>query len=100
MDVQSDRAREKTISDTEFIEQFRPETDENGDYYRHRHPEDDWDAIVEARESNRLWTVVSVDSDEDDTAVICSGYHYVDRLYYIICAVPFDPEIIYAIYDN
>jgi hypothetical protein len=42
-------------------------------------------SILES-EPNRIWTVL--DTDEDLT--IASGYHYVNRMGYVICEVPFN----------
>lgn len=75
------------MTEDEFIAQFKPEENEHGGYYRQRNWYDPTDqpAIQLARDENRLWSVVEGDEGE---FCISSGFHYVNLLYYIICAVP------------
>jgi hypothetical protein len=77
------------IDENEWIDRFKPETLPDGSYYRQRDPYDPEDkaAIDVAARENRLWT--AVDGDDGQWCLI-SGYHYVNRLYYVICEVPYD----------
>ena len=87
------------LSEDEFVDQFQPETDENGDYYRQRDWTDAKDAaeILKANADNRLWTAVE---DDDGNWCLVSGYHFVNRLYYVICAVPYMPDDSYCVPDD
>jgi hypothetical protein len=76
----------KRMSETEFIDKYKPEED-GGCVYRMR----DWSfskdlkAIKKAKKERRLWTMVD---DGDGNLALCQGFHYVNRQYYVICAVP------------
>jgi acyl carrier protein len=75
------------LTEDQFIARYRPEQTPDGGYYRQR----DWTVpddvlmIDIANIEGRLWTAVDDDNGE---FAICSGKHYVNRLYYIITARP------------
>lgn len=76
-----------TITEAQFIEQFRPECNPDGSYYLQR----DWtvrhdlEMINTAREANRLWTFVN---DGAGNGGIVQGFSVVNREFYIIASVP------------
>lgn len=76
----------RTITEDEFIAQFQPEECEEGGYYRQRdwtNP-DDLPLIEQAANEGRCWTAL----DTDGGWGLSSGKAFVNRLYYVICAVP------------
>lgn len=77
------------IDEDEWIERFRPETLPDGSYYRQRHSCDPADkaAIDKANGEGRLWTATEGD---DSQWCLTFGFHYVNRLYHVICEVPYD----------
>lgn len=52
---------------------------------------------VRLQKTGHIWTYV--DSDDDETFVITSGYHFVNRIGYLITEVSHDDEIIDAVDD-
>jgi len=75
------------LSDDEFINRYKPERDKHGNYYRQRDwtcPEDQAE-IEKATAENRIWTA---GDDDNGNFCISSGWHYVNRLYYIITERP------------
>jgi hypothetical protein len=78
--------RERRLSEEEWIEAFQPEEDAHGGLYVQRDwtEADDLKVIEQARVERRLWTAVEGDGGNIG---ILQGYHRVNRLYYIICAV-------------
>ena len=86
------------IAEDEFVRRFQPEAWPNGDLYRQRdwtEPED-WAAVVAAHAERRVWT--QVDGDNGEWCLI-PGIHYVNRNYYVICAVSCDDESLFVV-DN
>jgi hypothetical protein len=78
-----------TLTDDQFIARYKPETTEHGDYYRQRDwtvPEDQVE-IEKATAEHRIWTA---GDDDDGNFCISSGWHYVNRLYYIITEIPLE----------
>jgi hypothetical protein len=80
-----------TLTEDEWDEKFQPETDEEGCLYVQR----DWTnaadlpLIDQALAERRLWTMVE---DDDGNMCIAQGYRRVNRLYYIICTVPYGED--------
>jgi hypothetical protein len=76
----------RTITEDEFIEQFKPEQCEDGSYYRQRDWTDPDDLIVieQAAKEGRCWTALNTDGGWG----LSSGMHWVNRVFYIICAMP------------
>ena len=76
----------RTLTEDAFVEQYKPEQLEDGSYYRQRDWTDPVDVIEieRAATENRCWTAL----DCDGQFVFSSGKHFVNRLYYVICAVP------------
>ena len=78
-----------TLTDDQFITRYKPEENEQGGYYRQR----DWtvledqEEIEKAAAENRIWTAVD---DDDGNFCIVSGWHFVNRLYYIITELPLE----------
>lgn len=48
-------------------------------------------AFVNQQPDNCIWTGVD---DDDGKLIICSGYHYVNRVGYIVCTVPYTGELV------
>lgn len=85
------------LTDGQFIEQFKPEQNDEGEYYRQREwtvPED-WAAVVEANKERRVWTMM----DCDGLMILGEGLHYVNRLYYVITEVPYPEDTQVEVYD-
>lgn len=92
-----------TITEDEFLNTFRPETDAQGSTYVQR----EWFTFEEKRlleemhGKNRLWTMVE---DDNGNPCLVQGYHYVNRLYYVICEVPYPGDVEYNVemvsFDN
>lgn len=81
-----------TLTEDEWEERFRPITTPGNGWRQY-----DWTApadkalIDEACDTNTLWTMC----DCDGQLVVCQGFHLVNRLYYMIAAVPYvDNEVI------
>lgn len=78
-----------TLTDDQFIARYKPEEDEQGEYYRQR----DWtvledqEEIEKASAENRIWTAMD---DDNGNFCISSGWHLVNRLYYIITEIPLE----------
>lgn len=75
------------LTEDEFIDRFAPEQDGEGVYYKQRDWCDTKDKkdIEAAREAGCIWT--AVDDDAGNWCLV-SGYHWVNRLYYVICKNP------------
>jgi len=77
------------LTDDQFIARYKPETDEHGNYYRQRDwtvPEDQVE-IEKATKEHRIWTA---GDDDNGNFCISSGWHFVNRLYYIITEIPLE----------
>lgn len=87
------------LDEDKFVERFKPETDENGDLYRQRDWCDaaDWKMIEQAAGERRLWT--AVENDHGNWTLV-NGFHRVNRLYYVICAVPYAEGDDFEVYDE
>lgn len=75
------------LTEDEFVDRFNPETNEDGSLYRQRdwtNPEDLVE-IQKASAESRLWTQIDGDGGE---WVLSSGYHRVNRNYYVITESP------------
>jgi len=78
-----------TLTDDQFIARYKPEENEQGGYYRQRDwtvPEDQVE-IEKATAEHRIWTA---GDDDDGNFCISSGWHFVNRLYYIITELPLE----------
>jgi hypothetical protein len=78
-----------TLTDDQFIARYKPEENLQGDYYRQRDwtvPEDQVE-IEKATKEHRIWTA---GDDDDGNFCISSGWHFVNRLYYIITELPLE----------
>lgn len=78
-----------TLTDEQFINRYKPETDEQGNYYRAREWYDvpDRQEILKAIDENRCWTVVD---DDDGNPCIVWGNRTVNRLFNIITENPIE----------
>lgn len=76
------------LTEDQFIARFRPEENEEGGYYRQRDwcNKEDWALCLAADKERRLWTALDDDNGE---WCLCSGYHYVNRFYYVIVEIPY-----------
>ncbi len=80
----------------DWVEKYQPVTNQvpggtntnNDPDYDHFETFDEDLAFVKAQENGCIWTVL----DCDGTIVLASGYHYVNRMYYMITAVPFEGD--------
>lgn len=86
------------LSEDEFVERFQPYEEPEGGYVQYEaHNPEDRKLMELAQAENRLWTAL-----EDDNGEWClgSGFHFVNRLYYIICKVPFEKDHDYLVRDD
>jgi len=85
-----------TLTEDEFIVRFQPETHPDGSLYVQR----EWSTHAELRfleqmhYERRLWTVVIGDCGNFG---ILQGYCYVNRDYYIVCAVPYASDDVFDV---
>lgn len=77
------------LDEDAFISRFKPEQAADGSYYRQRQGPADLTAIKKARDENRIWTAV----DTNGGLYLLSGYHTVNREYYVITQVPWEEDI-------
>jgi hypothetical protein len=75
------------ITEDKFVSMFRPEPLPDGGLYVQRDASDpaDWGLIKNADRENRCWTMVETDGVQE----IAQGFHLVNRLYCILCEVPY-----------
>lgn len=84
----------KTINDNDFYEQFKP-------VKNHIDTNASWDGcmfetygeeleFVKAQPEKKIWTVMDSDNGE---MMVGSGFHFVNRLGYLITEEPWDDEI-------
>jgi hypothetical protein len=79
------------ITCDEFEEKFKPvlpPDHREGDNYLWHWSLENLPAIHKAGDEKRLWTLL----DCDGTLYICSGWHFVNRMDYIITENPYNPE--------
>lgn len=77
-----------TITEDEFLEKYRPlKTDEGDIRLFSPHSEEDRPMVLTAIAERRLWTM---HHGEYDSTYFWSGPHFVNRLAYVICEVPFE----------
>jgi len=88
-----------SLTPTEWHEQFKPipnslsrynvdGTDINFETFG-----EDLEFVKEHVDQNLVWTF----SDGDMCSFISNGYHYVNRLNYYVCSVPYDEDTIYEV---
>jgi len=75
----------------DFKEKYKPIRDNEEDCIKQFDwtVDDDIEEILIATNEKRLCTV----RDSEDGLVLNSGYHYVDRLFYVVTEVPIEEEI-------
>jgi len=85
-----------TLTEDAFIAQFQPEAWPNGELYRQFDwaDEEDFERIQQAQDERRLWTMVE---DDHGNPALVQGFARVNRLYYVICAVPTPEGVAYTI---
>jgi hypothetical protein len=76
------------LTEDQFIDRFKPEHDAEGTVYVQRELPKDRLAILDAQAGRRLWTMV----EAEDSMYLVQGSHYVNRLYYVICEVPYEKD--------
>lgn len=73
-------------------EKFQPETDPRDNDFVRLEPHDQAAmAKVDSADPARVWTMLdcgATDDDGEECWVLTNGKHFVNRLFYIICAVP------------
>lgn len=77
------------LTDDQFINRYRPETDEGGGYFLQREWSDSRDDLVAAIKKKCCWTAVN---DDDGDFCIVWGNRTVNRLYNIITSHPIEDE--------
>ncbi len=88
---------ETQIDENEFVRRYRPFRDPDGFWHDY-----DWTDPVESRLINRaalehrLWTTVD---DGTGFVLLTSGWHFVNRLGYVITEVPFDADDHIDVFD-
>jgi hypothetical protein len=92
------KGREITITEAEFVEKYKPERTANGDtHLRDWFSDEDKKAIQVGIDENRLWTMIDGDNG---TCPYVSGYHYVNRMHYLLTEVPYDPNDFITVDDD
>ena len=86
-----------SLTENQFIARYQPEENGQGGYYRQREWSTDEEALAQAVQEGRCWTAVDDDNGE---FCIVHGNHLVNRLFYIITAIPIeDPEWLVQVQD-
>lgn len=81
------------VTEDDFCAIYDPEPEnERGDIYVQRYfwEPADRPLLMRAWEERRLWTVVT--GDDNRTEYVVSGYHFVNRQYYIITRNPYPAD--------
>ena len=89
-----------SLTPTEWQEQFKPIYNPSSvanyelsrDIYFDTHGED-LEFVKQHVDKNLVWTF----SDGDMCSFISNGYHYINRLNYYVCSVPYDEDTIYEV---
>lgn len=76
----------------EWIEQYKPHLDSDGNPLAYETYGDDYDYIADI-DNEYVWTW----TDGGDYSVITNGFSYVNRLNYYVCNVPCDTNILVQI---
>ena len=79
------------ISYDEWFDKYKPKTNKHGDVIYFETYGDDIDTVV-ATPNECVWTVV----DGGDYFGYSAGTHFVNRMNYIICEVPWEDEDLYV----
>lgn len=77
----------RSLTEDEFDAMFTPVPDENGEEVR------PFDTGLD-RESRHLWTVV----DADGALYVATGWHFVNRVGYLITEEPWTEDIVDAVW--
>lgn len=78
----------QTLPEAEFYAKYQPQRTEHGDLKLYsRHNDEDRPLIQQALDERRLWTM---HHGEYNSVYFWSGFHFVNTLDYVICAVPYD----------
>jgi hypothetical protein len=88
---------QQRIDESEFEQTYRPLRAPNGSWrdFNWTVPSD-LEAITQVEREGRLWTRM----DEDGFLFTGSGYHYVNRLGYVITEVPVPDDVSIDVYDE
>jgi hypothetical protein len=78
------------ISEDEWLERFKPIAEKSDVWV------DDPD-FEQAFQERRLWTAVT---DDYDDLVYTSGFHYVNRQFYVYCEVPYEEGKDYTVIND
>lgn len=84
------------MTEAEFDTKYKPVEDSEGDIQLDWTVAEDWVKIQQAEKDNLLWTAI-----EDDNGYWClsSGYHHINRLYYILATVPYEDTACLVVQD-
>lgn len=79
----------KRISWETWLKKYKPRLDGEGQPIRFETYGTEYAEVLKAYKKNKklIWTQVTGDSGKDG---LSSGYHYVNRIVYYICEVPYD----------
>lgn len=80
----------------EFEEQFKPIKNHlanNGDSIMFETYGEEVEFVISKAEENKVWTW----ADGDYCSYVSNGYHYVNRIGYYVCEVPYDEDTEYEI---
>jgi hypothetical protein len=72
----------------DFVEKYEPLCDENEDLKTFETYGEELD-YIRSLSSDLVWTVTEGDSGN---LYLCTGYHLVNRLFYLVCKVPHEFE--------
>lgn len=89
----------RLITDDEFYSTFRPRDNhivpENGDKFETYGAEEEY--VRSQASKNLVWT--AMDSEDGNDIIFVNGMHHVNRLYYLVCNVPYEDAVDYETYD-
>jgi hypothetical protein len=101
---QDDGQQYSSISVEEFRKRFKPRKNHldsnasfDGQMYETYGPEIAYVKKILKKQPRRIWTVLEVDDGE---TVVSSGWHYVNRMGYIVTKVEFDEDELIEVVDK
>ena len=77
--------QENSIDSDIFYDKYKPITEPSTDMVRCFETYDEDLEYVKKQPDNKIWTVI----DTEGQTIICQGYHFVNRMHYMIATVPY-----------
>ncbi len=75
---------ENSIDSDIFYDKYKPITEPSTDMVRCFETYDEDLEYVKKQPNNKIWTVI----DTEGQTIICQGYHFVNRMHYMVATVP------------